>query len=438
MTTTTTTTTPAPVTSPATSPPRAEPEQSFFLSEILGARVMLGTRKVGRLQDLVIKENGTLPVVTHLVVSRPFGESAVVPWEKIGTVGPKRVTVTADDMAPYEGKPPDSAVLLRDHILDKKAIDLDGRDVEVVYDVRLARRGNRLYVSEADLSRYGLLRRMGLAGLANFIYRLAQSIGEQTISWKYIQPLPSELGPFRGDVRLKVLKERLADMHPVDLADILEEMDPDQRVEVFSQLPPEQASDTLEEIDPNVQRDLVESLSTDKVAQLVDQMTTAQAADVLSSLSASESAAILKLLDPANAGKVRVIMERQDASVLNYATQEYIAFPPELTAGQAQDAYRATAKGKDVVMYLYVVDRDGRLLGVLDIKELLLADDRAPLKDVMVDNIVTLDHDSPLKKAAELFTRYNFRAIPVTGEGGKLLGVVTYRDVMGLKHHLVE
>ena len=427
-----------PLLSPVVTSPKVEAEQSFFLSEILGVRVMLDNRKVGRLQDLVVKENGTLPVVTHFVISRPFGESAVVPWEKIVTVSHAGVTVMAGDIAPYEGKPPDGAILLKDHILDKKAIDLEGRDVEVVYDVKLVRKGTRLYVSEADLSRYGLLRRMGLTGLANFIYKLAQSIGEQTISWRYIQPLPTELGLFRGNVRLSVLKEKLAEMHPVDLADILEEMEPDQRVEIFNQLDSEQASDTLEEIDPNVQRDLVESLSTDKVAQLVDQMTTAQAADVLSSLSASESAAIMKLLDPANTAKIRAIMERQDANVLNYATQEYMAFPPAMTVGQAQDAYRLAAKGKDVVMYLYVVDPAGRLLGVMDIKELLLAGDQVPLKEVMVDNVVTLDHDSTLKKASELFTRYNFRAIPVTGEDNQLLGVVTFRDVMGLKHHLVE
>ncbi len=413
-------------------------EQTFFLSELLGAKVFVQGKKVGALTDVVIKENGTLPVVTHVCVSRPFGESAVVPWEKVRTIQAKEVVLDVDNIAPYDGKPEDNAVLLRDHILDKKAIDLEGRELEVVYDVKLVLRNNRLYVTDVDLSRYGLLRRMGLAGLAKFVYNLAESIQDQTVSWKYIQPLPEKIGRFRGDVRLNVLKEKLADMHPVDLADILEALDPDQRVEIFEKLDPEQASDTLEEIDPNAQRDLVESLKIEKVAQLVDEMTTGQAADFLSVLSASEADAILERLNQDNARKVRAIMEHQEEKILDFATLDFIAFPPEMTVEQAQDAYRAVAKGKDVVMYLYIVDPGKRLLGVLDIKELLVADDAAALKEVMVDNVVSLDHDDMLRKASELFTRYGFRALPITDADHQILGVVTYRDIMGLKHRYVE
>ena len=416
----------------------APPEQAYFLSEILGARVTMAGKKIGKLTDIIIKVNGTLPVVTHFFIARPFGESVVIPWDAIGEISTKEIVVAVNDITSFGREPDEKAVLLRDHILDKKAIDLEGREMEVVYDIKLVLRNKKLYVSEVDLSRYGLLRRMGLTRLANFIYNLAESIREQTISWAYIEPLPEELGRFRGDLHLKILKEKLADMHPVDLADILEEMDPDQRVELFAGLDPEHASDTLEEIDPNVQRDLVESLGVDKVAHLIDEMTTGQAADVLAVLPASDANDILERLDPENARKIRSIMELQEESILNYATEEYLAFPPDYTVERAQDEYRTAAKGKDVVMYLYIVDENGRLLGLLDIKELLQAEDKALLKDAMVENVISLDPDSTLKEAAELFTRYDYRALPITDEGDKILGVVTYRDVMGLKHRFVE
>jgi magnesium transporter len=188
------------------------PELELFLSALLGARVTLGGRKVGRLTDLVIKETTSLPIVTQLCVSLPYGESALVPWEKVGTLTPKEVSIDAPDIAAFRGEPADDAVLLRDHILDKKAIDMEGRELEVVYDVKLALRNRRLYVTDVDLSRNGLLRRMGLGAVAGFIYSLAESIREQTVSWKYIQPLPEHIGRFRGDVRLNVLKEKLADI----------------------------------------------------------------------------------------------------------------------------------------------------------------------------------------------------------------------------------
>jgi CBS domain-containing protein len=419
-------------------PSSPDPEPSFFLSQILGAKVTVGGKKIGKLDDMIIKENGALPVVTHLVIARPFGETAVVPWTAIGGVSRREVTLATEDIAAYAGGPDEKAVLLRDHILDKKALDLDGREIEVVYDVKLVLKNHTLYVSEVDLSHYGLLRRMGLTRLANFIYNLAESIREKTISWSYIQPLPQDLGSFHGNLRFNVLKEKLADLHPVDLADILEAMDPDQRVQLFSELDPEHASDTLEEIDPNFQRDLVESLSVEKVAHLVDQMTTGQAADVLSILSASEANGILKLLDPENAQKIRAIMEHHEENILDYATQEYVAFPPDCTVERAEDEYRTAARGKDVVMYVYVVDEQKRLLGVIDIKELLQGENSALLSDIMVDNYISLKPDNTLKEAYETFARYDYRALPITDDDDKLLGVVPYRDVITLKHRFVE
>jgi magnesium transporter len=159
---------------------------------------------------------------------------------------------------------------------------------------------------------------------------------------------------------------------------------------------------------------------------------------VLSILSAQESAEILKRLDLENARKIRAILEQQEENILDYATQEFLTFPPEYTVEQVQDQYRVAAKDKDVVMYLYIVDEANRLLGVLDIKELLQADESARLKDIMVDNTISLDPDSTLKEASEMFTRYDFRALPITDDQDVMLGVVTYRDVMGLKHRFVD
>jgi CBS domain-containing protein/sporulation protein YlmC with PRC-barrel domain len=420
--------------------PKTRPvlEQSFFLSELLGVRITIAGKKVGKLNDIIIKENGTLPSVTHFVVGRPFGETAIVPWEAVEKINTKEITLSVDSITPYTGEPEENAVLLRDYILDKKAIDMDGNEMEVVYDVKLVMRHNKLYVSDVDLSRYGLLRRIGMTGLANYIYKLADGIRDQTISWTYIQPLPEDIGSFRGNLQFKVVKEKLADLHPVDLADILEEMEPDQRVEVLEGLDPEQASDTLEEIDPNIQRDLVETMKVEKVAQLVDQMTTGQAADVLSSLSASEANGILQLLDPQDAIKIRSIMNLQEENILDYATQEYISFPPDYTVERAQDEYRTVAKGKDVVMYIYILDEQKHLLGVIDLKELLLADDKALLKDIMEDHVHTLDPDSTLKEATEKFNRYEYRAIPISDNDYVMQGCVTYRDIIGLEHRFVE
>src|SRR5665811_1812312 len=221
----------------------------YFLSEILGAKVVLRGKKIGKLSDIIIKENGKIPVVTHFYITRSFGNpSLLIPWENIRSMIDKEIVIDIEDKEKYEGVPGEEAVLLKDYILDKKVLDIEDREVEVVYDVKLVIKNNNLYVSEVDLSRYGLLRRMGLKGFANIIYKLADKIKDETISWTYIQPLPTKISTFKGNVKLKILKEKLSEIHPVDLADILEELDPEQRVTIFDKLETEHASNVLEAV----------------------------------------------------------------------------------------------------------------------------------------------------------------------------------------------
>jgi magnesium transporter len=415
-------------------------EQVYFLSAILGTKVIFGKSKIGKLADVVIKD-GVIAEVTCFYIERPFGHpSLLIPWENISSVNTKQIILDTkiENIESYRAEPTKDMYLLRDHILDKKILDIEGREVEVVYDVKLVCKNNKLYATDVDLSRYGLLRRMHMKGLANFIYKLADGIKEQTLSWTYIQPLPKEISSFQGDVRLKVLKERLAEIPPVDLADILEAMDHEQRVAIFDELETTHASDTLEEINPNVQRALVSSLRKEKVAHLVNQMTTGQAADVLAVLPSSEARGILELLDKDNAKKIQSILEKQEQQIINFTTTSFIKLPPDKTAEQAQREYQHIAKGKDEIMYLHIVDEHDKLLGVIDIKELLAANSEALLKDIMEDKVITLNPESTLEEAAVMFDRYEFRSIPVTDVKRKIVGVVLYRDVMKLKHRFME
>jgi len=413
-------------------------EQIYSLADIIGYKVMLRDKRIGRLADLVVVVQAKLPEVKHIAVTRPFGNpTLLVPYEKVLSIEPKQVTVDVDALDAYVRELGPDEVLLKDHVLDKKVVDIDGREVEIVYDIRLVKRGGRLYVTDVDVSRYGLLRRVGLKGFADFIYNLADKIKEQTVSWAYIQPLPTQISIFKGNVKLNILKEKLSDMHPVDLADILEELDREQRVAIFDGLDTEHASDTLEEIDPNVQRDLVSSLRKEKVAQLIDEMTPGQAADILSVLAWEDTREILTMLDPANASKIESLLKKQEENILNFTTQEFLKFDPSRTVGDVQDEYRSAARGKDVIMYLYIVDAGDRLLGVIDIKELLLAQDADRLGDIMTGTIISLKPESTLKEASAAFARYGFRAIPVTDENDRILGVIHYRDVMKLKHRFL-
>ena len=418
-------------------PPK--PDRKFLLSELLGAKVILHEKKIGTLSDLMIVETGKLPEVRNFIITRPFGDpSLLIPWERMITLEPKKLVIDVDDLKKFEHSPPEDAILLRDHILDKKVLDTEDAEVEVVYDILLVERNAKLYVTEVDTSKASRLRRLGFGFMSGVLAPKEDPKDSGSISWMYIQPLPTNISSFKGDVKLKVLKETLAEIHPVDLADILEELDHDQRVMVFSSLDHEQASDTLEEIEPQVQRDIISSLSTEKVVRLINDMTPGQAADVLAVLPLSEAQIILESLNAEIAKKIQSIVSKQEEKVLHYTTQKILKFSPETTVEYVQNDYPRHARDKDVIMYIYVVGEEDTLLGVIDLKELLQADDKALLKDIMVENVISLHTESTLKEASQSFARYDFRAIPVTDDKNRLMGVIPYRDVMNLTHHFVE
>jgi len=410
-------------------------EQEFFLSEVLGRSVFVKKKRIGQLSDLAIVETGKLPEVTQVVVSRAFGYPPLtVPWDRVRLISNQEIVLDiGEDLAQFEGAPQEHLILLHDHILDKKILDLDDHEVEVVYDIKLAFQNDKLYAAEVDFSHYRALRRLGFRKLAKL---LTNRNREDRVSWLYVQPLPPQLGSFAGNIKLKVPKAGLSEIHPVDLADILEELEGGQRVALFNALDAEQASDTLEEVEPRVQRELIRAIEKERAALLINDMTPAQAADILAILPRDQAGAILKLLDRDKSSKVEHIIDKHDEQILLYASPEVIKLPASTPAAQVLERYRELATDKEVVMYVYVTDETGKLKGVVDIREMLAAEPGQKLGDIMTEHVIALPKDATLRDAALLFERYNFRALPITDDNDLLLGAVSSRDVRSLRPRL--
>lgn len=416
-----------------------QPESIFFLSEVMGAKVLLNDKKIGKLLDLIVINKDKVAEVTHIVVGRPFGyPSLMVPWDNVSSFSEKEITIELDDVEKYACKIPEGFILLKDYVLDKKILDMEDTDVEVVYDIKMVMRKNKLYITDVDPSKNARFRRLGLDKFANLAHKRYDKSEEELIPWSYVQALPPNIGSFTGDVKLRVLKEKLNDLPPVDIVEILEELDHDQRLTVINQLEAEHASDTLEEIGPNMQREIISSMKKETVADLIDRMTPGQAADVLSVLTLEDRTAIMKLMDEENLDKIRSILEKRQDTILNLTTEKYLKAQPDETVETVQDEYPKRAKGKDEIMYIHVTDKDNKLLGIIDVKELLQADDEALLKDIMNKNVITLKKESSIGEATKMFSRYGFRSIPVTDEDNRIVGVVSQRDVAKLTLHFLE
>ncbi len=413
-------------------------EAVYFLSDLIGTKVLNGDKKMGKLQDIVIIEQGKLPIVTHLMVHRPFGRnSLLVPWERVVAINTRRIIVDLEVIEQFEGEPTELQVLLNDYIVDKKVLDMDDNEVDVVYDIKLALRNRVMYVTDVDFSKYALFKRLGLKPLLKLLYGDSDFIKKDTLSWSYVQPLPKHIGSFKGDVKLTVLKEKLLEIPPVDLADILEELSGEQRLAIFNELETEHASDTLEEIEPRVQRQIISSIKKERAAELINAMTPAQAADIIAILPASEADEILKLIDKENAEKIQYMVDKQDEKIINFTTSHFIKLPPHTQVSRVLEQFREIARDMDEIMYLYIVDEKNTLLGVVDIKEVLKANGDDTLADIMTTNVIDLNPENTLLEAAEMFSRYSFRAIPVTDENKIILGLIPYRDIMNLKHRFI-
>lgn len=412
-------------------------ENKFFISEIIGRKVYMKStiEQLGRLSDMVIVETGKLPEVSHFVVDRPYGyPSLLLPLNKLTLISKAEIVFDVSGPAEYEGLPAEGAILLSSHILDKKILDMDDHEVEVVYDISLDYQGGKLYVSEVDISRRRLLRRMGLRKLADW---LSEQNNEDTmISWMYVQRLPEHIDAFKGHVKLNVLKENISEIHPVDLADILEELDGEQRIAVFNEIEPEQASETLEEVEPRVLRDLIRAMGKRQAANLINARSPAQAAAMLAALPSAEADELLPLINLESAEKVQKIIDHHDENILLFSTQKFMKMPESTKVDEVMTDYRKIARNMDVIMYVYVTDEHGTLKGVVDFRELLAAEPDQLLGEIMVNNIISLSPEDTLSDAVEMFSRYEFRAIPITDAENKILAVVSFRDIRGIKPRL--
>ena len=236
---------------------------------------------------------------------------------------------------------------------------------------------------------------------------------------------------FRARAKLGLFKEVLPAVHPADLAAALPDFDLKQRSDIFGDLQTNQASGTLEEVEPRLQRELVASLSIERVAELIDFMTPAQAAGVLRNLTPAECWAILQQLGPVRSRKISALMEkRQKETLLHLATLRYMRVEPDISCAVLMNRYREMATKARVWRFIYVISPEGALLGVVDVRDLLMSPPAARVDEVMLTNLVTLGEFDTVDHAAGQLERYGFEALPVVGAAGKLMGVLVARDVM--------
>ncbi len=399
-----------------------------FLSEILGRTITdLDGNYIGKLEDLVARELMEFPhPVVDGVVIKSHNKIVTVPFNVVMSLFSPAIPLKcrASELPLYELAEDD--VLLSRDVLDKQIIDTDGARVVRVNDLELVRINGTLYVSNVDIGLMGILRRVGLAAptyslAATFKLRLPNN----TISWDNVELL-------RHDqfMRLRVPADKIAELHPADVAEILGDLNRLETGELLNSLEVEQIADTLEQVETEFQVELVENMADEKVADVLEEMEPDEAADLLAELPEERSRRLVSMMEKDEAEEVRMLLAYPEDSAGGIMTTGYAYVSPDMTAAEAIQYLRKMADDVETFAYVYVLDAIDHLRGVFAITDLLFAESNSKVSDFMEDRVKTVHPLDEQDEVAQVITKYDLLAVPVVDEQNVMLGIVTADDAL--------
>ena len=405
---------------------------TIALTELLGLPVTEASgAHCGRVREVALTPAEDRARVSSLIVRTPKGDR-VLPFASVVSVnGGVRTSSVPADWAPPEAE---GLFLLERDLLDQQIIDVFGRKVVRVNDVDLHEEtGNgqfKLKIGAVDVGVRGAVRRLLKGAVPMVALRLLlQRIPPRLIPWEFVDLI--ETDPARR-VKLKISNERLAKLHPADIADIVEELAPDEREAVFETLDEGVAAGALEEMSAKVQKSIVESLDSDRAAEIVEEMNPDAAADLLADLTEDRSSEILKEMAPEDRQEMTDLMEFGEKTAAGRMNTEYLALGPGATVNDAIEALRSFEGGVETVSTIYLVDPKGHLAGAVPLAKIVLAKTADKLSSLTQDPLISTHAGAREKEVAELFDKYNLVTLPVIDDDKVLTGVITSDDVISL------
>jgi magnesium transporter len=403
------------------------------LSEILGSTVYDASGAAsGRVREVALAPQEDRSRVASIIVKTRTGDR-VLPLTSVSLInGGVRASTGAADWIQSNGS--EGLFFFGRDLLDQQVIDVHGRKVVRVNDVDFHHESSQnrcvLKVGGVDVGARGAVRRL-LKGMvpAAALRVLLQRIPPREIPWDFVDLI--ETDPARR-VKLKISHERLAKLHPADIADIVESLAPDEREAVFETLDEGVAAGALEELEPKVQKSVVESLDTERAAEIVEEMEPDAAADLLADLPDERTEEILVQMQPEERQEVTDLLEFKENTAAGRMTTEYIALPVAATAQDAIDAMRTFEGRMENMSTVYLTDSEGVLTAAVPLVKIVLAGSATPLQGLGEEPLISCHEDTKEKEFAELFDKYNLLTLPVIDNQNRLAGVITPDDVIAM------
>jgi len=399
----------------------------LFISEILKKPVLDPKGdELGRVKDFVVVRGEPLPKISSIIIERKKG-LLNLPWTVLNIFNKRIISanVYGEALQPYELDEKD-LLLVRD-ILDKQIVDVNGVKVVRVNDVKLEGYDTEAVLIAVDVGMRGILRRLGVERGGEDLLRLFKKhLPYNLISWNYIQPFEPKL----TTISLTVPRQMLSELHPADIADIISQVSHKEGATFFEDLDVDVAAEALSELKPETQVDIITGMDTDKAADIIEEMPPDEAADILSDLPVDKAKEILESIEKEEAEDIQELLSHEEDTAGGLMTNVFIAYLPETTVRKAIENFKKDAEEIEIVYYIYVVDADEKLIGVVSLRDMLLADLDAKLSDIMETKLKTVTPETDEMEVAEIISKYNLVVLPVVDIEGFMLGIVTVDDVL--------
>ena len=400
-----------------------------YFSEILRKQIIdQYGRKVGILWDLAIVPGVKYPSVIELILKNK-NQLFEVPVENLHLFNKFVITVNLTEKPPHHYTHKEGDILIKKHILDKQILDINGAKVVRVNDLKLGEGDGSICIIGIDVGINGILRRIDGGQLVlKTLSAFKKPIKEHIIGWNYLQTIDPDL----SNLTLNVARKQLSELHPSDLAQILTEIPPEEGTALLSSVDEELAGEALHEVSTEVREKILKEMDKEMISDILEEMPPDEAADILGDMSEETSQELLSMMEKEDAMEVKDLLSYEEDTAGGLMTIEFLDFLPDTTVDETMTNIRLLVPDVEFIYYIYVVDQEDHLLGVITLKKLLTSPLDAKLEDIMTQKVKYVHLDTERKEIAEIISKYDIIAIPVLDEEEKLMGVITVDDIIDL------
>lgn len=402
----------------------------IYISSIIDKQVYdVWGNEVGLCIDILAgNTDNSFPHVAAISIKNKSGDSLLVPALQISSLFPGiTLKVPADEITPFI--PKGNELYLKQHVLDHQIVDVEGRRVVRVNDIQVAFSKDGYVISGVDVGNLGLLRRLGLEKIAiNIAHFLKRPFSKGVIAWNDVAYVEE-----KDPLRLNKSREKISKLPPADIAMILSDLDRSTGQSLLEEMDNEILADALEESPTKTQIDVLTKMDAERAADVLEEMDPDEAADLLADMPEETSSELLELMEEDEAEDIRTLLEYPPDSAGGIMTTDFAWIYEGLSVSEAIDFLRSSEDAQEVddMYYIYVLDKKDHLVGVIYLRDLVMANPKTSVDKLMDDDPITVTPLTPQNDVAYLVAKYDLLSIPVVDETSEaMLGIVTLDDAL--------